>query len=160
MTPEREKFFASLPKKRVAAMGIIRDQTGKILIVKPTYRPGWLLPGGIAEEHESPKDCCLRELAEELGMKIRVIRLLVVDYKTSTDKYTEGLYFVFDCGRLSPAKIRKIKLPAKELSDYRFVTLPETKKLLVPALARRLINYPEVIKTGQTLYLEDGTKEG
>ncbi len=139
-------------------MGIICDDKGQILIVKPTYRPGWLLPGGIAEEHESPRDCCSRELFEELGIEIPVKRLLAVDYKGSTDKITEGLYFVFDCGHLSPRKISQIKLPAKELEDFRFVNLKEAKSLLVPALAKRLVNYPEMVKTGQTLYLENGAK--
>ncbi len=139
MSTELKDFYDKLPKKRIAAMGIIRNDAGKILIVKPTYRDKWLLPGGIVEQNESPWQCCTREILEELGIKVPPVRFLAVDYKAAkatTDKIIEGLFFVFDCGKLPAEKISRIRLPKKELSNYLFADLEEAKKLLVPALAK------------------------
>lgn len=39
---------------RVAAGVLIRDAAGRILLVKPTYKDGWEIPGGYVEPDESP----------------------------------------------------------------------------------------------------------
>jgi 8-oxo-dGTP diphosphatase len=41
--------------------------TGRVLLVKPTYRDHWALPGGYLEAGEYPQDGCARELHEGLG---------------------------------------------------------------------------------------------
>ena len=41
-------FHRSLPMKRMGAGAVIRDLDGNVLIVKPTYKDGWELPGGVA----------------------------------------------------------------------------------------------------------------
>lgn len=37
---------ATQARKRVAADVLIRDASGRVLLVNPTYKPGWDLPGG------------------------------------------------------------------------------------------------------------------
>ena len=51
---------------RVAAGALIRNPAGQILLVKPTYKDGWDIPGGYVEPGESPGAACLRELKEEI----------------------------------------------------------------------------------------------
>jgi 8-oxo-dGTP pyrophosphatase MutT (NUDIX family) len=51
-----------------------------VLVVNPTYKPRWELPGGAVEEDESPDTAAVREIAEELGIERTVGRLLTVDY--------------------------------------------------------------------------------
>ena len=41
-------------------------------MVKPVYRKGWSLPGGLIDRGESPADAVVREFMEELGLRIRV----------------------------------------------------------------------------------------
>ena len=41
--------------KVMGAAALIRDEAGNLLIVKPTYRDGWLLPGGMVEPEETSK---------------------------------------------------------------------------------------------------------
>lgn len=55
-------------RKRVAADALIRDRDGRILLVDPTYKPAWDLPGGMAEANEPPLDALRRELVEELDL--------------------------------------------------------------------------------------------
>ncbi|MET0144837.1 MAG: hypothetical protein ABW122_04260 [Ilumatobacteraceae bacterium] len=39
-------FYASLPGKHVSAGCLLRDEHGDVLIVKPTYKASWEVPGG------------------------------------------------------------------------------------------------------------------
>ena len=50
----------------VAALA--RNAQGQILLVKHTYQPGWMLPGGGVRRAEPPVEAILRELREEVGM--------------------------------------------------------------------------------------------
>jgi 8-oxo-dGTP diphosphatase len=49
---------------RMAAGIAIRDPGGRILLVRPTYKDGWDIPGGYVEPGESPAEACRRELKE------------------------------------------------------------------------------------------------
>jgi hypothetical protein len=62
---------ANQARKRVSADVILRDSGGRILLVDPTYKPDWDLPGGMAEANEPPAEALRRELREELGLDLR-----------------------------------------------------------------------------------------
>jgi 8-oxo-dGTP pyrophosphatase MutT (NUDIX family) len=47
---------------------LFTDRQGRVLVVNPTYKPRWELPGGAGEEDESPGTAAVREIAEELGI--------------------------------------------------------------------------------------------
>ncbi len=53
---------------RVSIKGIIRNDSGEILVVKE-HQDAWELPGGGLDHAESEYDCLKRELHEELGIK-------------------------------------------------------------------------------------------
>jgi ADP-ribose pyrophosphatase YjhB (NUDIX family) len=65
---------------RVAAGVLFRDQDGRVLLVKPTDKDGWDLPGGYVEPGERPKQAARREVREELGIGAQIGQLLVVDW--------------------------------------------------------------------------------
>src|SRR3989338_5585071 len=79
-------YFKSLPTKPIASGALIFDTQGRLLILKTTYRAGWIIPGGIVEVGESPIKACLRECREELCLDIKLGRLICLDYKIVTDK--------------------------------------------------------------------------
>jgi 8-oxo-dGTP diphosphatase len=62
---------------RMAAGIAIRDPGGRILLVRPTYKDGWDIPGGYVEPGESPAEACHRELKEEIGLDRELGTLLV-----------------------------------------------------------------------------------
>jgi 8-oxo-dGTP diphosphatase len=105
---------------------IIRDTSGRILLVKPTYKPGWEIPGGMVEANESPLQACLREAREEIELEVRLGRLLCVDYVGVEIAPFERLMFTFDAGIISDLEIAQIVLPPDELSEFRFSTLAES----------------------------------
>jgi 8-oxo-dGTP diphosphatase len=144
--------------QKVSASGcILRDYSGRILLVKPTYKPGWEIPGGMVEANESPVQACLREAREEIGLEVVLGRLLCVDYVGVQVAPLERLMFVFDAGVISDLEVAQIVLPADELSEFRFVTLAESQELLPERLALRVrqsliaLEHPP-----QTVYLENG----
>ena len=67
----------------MAAGVLFRSADGRVLLVEPSYKPNWEIPGGAVEADESPWDGAARELAEELGLRLPVGRLLVVDGTTA-----------------------------------------------------------------------------
>ncbi len=149
-------FYARLPKKRMAAGALFLDENGNILIVKPTYQIGWLLPGGVVEQDESPAKACTREVEEELSLKIHIEQLLCVDYTVKTDEKSESLQFVFQGGTLSQEQIASITLPETELSEYRFVKLEEALSLLNRHIALRLPPCIQALEQHAAFYLEEG----
>ncbi|HEY7349081.1 MAG TPA: NUDIX hydrolase [Ktedonobacterales bacterium] len=144
------------PKKRMAAGALFFNTSQKILIVKPVYRPFWLLPGGVVEDGESPRQACMREIKEELGLEIAVERLLCVDYKAQQTRREEGMEFVFFGGVLGEESLGQIRLQAQELETFQFVSLDEAVHLLNPWSAKRLPFAVKAQREEVTLYLEDG----
>ena len=111
-----DQYFASLARKRMAAGALFRDEDGRVLLVDPTYKPTWELPGGVVEKEESPHAACRREVAEELGLDRRPGRALVVDWVPSRSERPEGVIVVYDGGVLAPGEVAAITLPDGELA--------------------------------------------
>lgn len=44
------------------------EQAGKVVLVRHSYKSGWLLPGGAVEHNEPPAEAIVRELREEIGL--------------------------------------------------------------------------------------------
>jgi 8-oxo-dGTP diphosphatase len=158
---EEKKYFVSLPKKRMASGVLFFDKNNNLLIVKTRYKANWSIPGGVIEEDESPQQAALREVKEELGLKIKKIKFLVIDYidkKNSGYKYKlENIQFLFYGGVLSMDQIRQIKIPNDEIVEYRFVLASTAKSLLSGNLGKRLPFAIRAIKTNRPAYLEAGT---
>jgi len=46
----------------------IVEQAGRVLLVRHSYMPGWLFPGGSVKRGEPPAAAIIRELKEEIGL--------------------------------------------------------------------------------------------
>lgn len=148
--------FPDYPAKRMAAGALFWDDAGRLLIVKPTYRPDWLIPGGAIERDESPRAACEREVEEELGLQVPISTLLCAEYRRADGIKTENVQFIFLGGLLAPAAIAQIRLPPAELAEYRFAPLPEVLALLNERLAVRVPFALRAHEQGRVAYLEDG----
>jgi ADP-ribose pyrophosphatase YjhB (NUDIX family) len=143
-------------RKRVSADLLIRDVTEGILLVNPVYKPGWDLPGGMAEANEPPNMAIRREIKEELGLDIAPGRLLCVDWVPPHDPWDDLLAFVFDGGTLTPEQIASLRLADEELQAFEFCTIGQARERLRPRAWRRIAAALAALQTGQTLYLHDG----
>lgn len=49
---------------------LLTDQSDRALLVKPVYKDGWELPGGVIDPGETPWEAAVREIKEELGLTV------------------------------------------------------------------------------------------
>jgi 8-oxo-dGTP diphosphatase len=150
--------YQTLPKKRMAAGALFLNEKGNILIVKPAYRPEWLLPGGCIELYESPREACIREVLEELHLEVSLEKLLCVEYLSEEHEQTECIQFSFYGGVLSQKQIDDIILPSEELREYIFAPLEQAVCLLSLKLAKRVPYCIQALSENATIYLEDGRR--
>jgi 8-oxo-dGTP diphosphatase len=146
---DKKQYLNSLPRKRIASGAIIFNQKGELLMVKPSYKDYWSIPGGVVEKNESPYQACLREALEEIGIKIKIQRLVGVFYRYRRDLDDELIQFHYLCFPLSKEQIRKIKLAKDEIEDYKYVKVKD-----VPKYNQRLT---QVAKISAKLAKQDST---
>ncbi|MFB7115345.1 NUDIX domain-containing protein [Streptomyces sp. NPDC056190] len=146
------------PTAETVASGVLLfDERDRVLLVDPTYKPGWEFPGGVVEPGEAPARAGMREVAEETGIRLDdVPRLLVVDWEPPAPPAFGGLRFLFDGGRLDSAAAQRLLLPGPELRDCRFVTEREAADLLPPVRYARLRGALRARERGRAAYLEAG----
>lgn len=138
----------------MAAAVLFTDARGRVLVVKPTYKPGWELPGGGVDQDESPRAAATREVLEELGIHRTAGGLLVVDYVPGRRVRSEGLIVVFDGGTLEDTAA--LRLPADELSEWAFVEPRRLAEYLPARKARRAEAALAAREAATASYLENG----
>jgi ADP-ribose pyrophosphatase YjhB (NUDIX family) len=147
-------FTAELPAVPVSAGALIFDQAGRLLILKPTYKTGWTIPGGVMEaDGETPWDACRREVREECGLEVAGARLACVDFRPGRPGHPGGIRFLFDCGAAEDAALAAIRVQPEEIAEYRLVPMDDALALLRPPIRRRV---RAVTGHGECIYLENG----
>ncbi len=133
---------------------MIFDPAGRLLILKPTYKKGWTIPGGQVDAGgESPWDACRRETCEECGLVVERGRLACVDYLPPKPSRPGGVRFLFDCGTFPEPVFDGVVLQEAEIADYRLAALEEAFELLSGPLRRRI---SQCAGRDAFVYLEDG----
>lgn len=102
--------------------GMVVDGEGRILLIRPSYTPGWILPGGGVERGETARGALARELKEEAAVTLKGEPNLFGFYSLEKDFRGDHvlLYVVreFEVGAFAPSM---------EISEARFFdrqTLP------------------------------------
>ncbi|MFF8600870.1 NUDIX domain-containing protein [Streptomyces sp. NPDC015232] len=145
----------------LAAGVLLFDEDDRVLLVDPTYKPGWEFPGGVVEPGEAPARAGMREVAEEIGLHLDTVpRLLLVDWERPQPPGYGGLRLLFDGGRLPAADAGRLLLPGAELRAWRFVTEAEAADLLPPVRYARLRWALRARERGTVLNLEAGVPVG
>ena len=150
------QYQHKLNQKIVGAGAVLLNATHEIMILKPTYKDGWGLPGGAVENNESPLEGVIREIKEEIGLDIKEFDLMGIEYDHQQGERPENIQFTFFGGVLTDDQIHSIDLATHENSEFRFVATEVAVQLLRPYVARRLPFVLEAIKRGRFLYLENG----
>jgi 8-oxo-dGTP pyrophosphatase MutT (NUDIX family) len=143
-----------LPAIPVSAGALIFDGTGLLLILKPTYKSGWTIPGGVMEaDGETPWEACQREVREECGIDVRHGQLVCMDFRHPRPGKPGGIRFLFHCGVIDDVRLAAIVIQPEEVSEYRLAALPEALSLLRPPIRRRV---RAATSARGLVYLEDG----
>ncbi len=153
-----EQYVAGLNRKILGAGVLFRDAVGRVLLVEPSYKPDWGIPGGAVEADESPWAAAARELSEELGLDRPLGRVLVVDYLRPQDSLPECVVFVFDGGILDETDVTGMVFPDGEIISASFHTLAEARSKVKPLLADRLDAAVQAVEQRVTALCEQGRR--
>jgi ADP-ribose pyrophosphatase YjhB (NUDIX family) len=130
------------------------DERGRVLLVEPSYKVNWEIPGGVVEGGEPPWVAARRELMEEIGWDRTVGRLLVMDHGNSPDR----MLFVFEGGMVTEEEVAKVNFPDGEIVSAGLYTLEEAAQRVRPAMAGRLTAALEAVREETVVWTEHGEK--
>ena len=112
--------------------------TNKVLITKRQDVPIWTFPGGTREENENPIDCVVREIKEEIGLKVvKPIHFATYLLKNKCEKY---LYY-------SIYQKDNIVVDRYEVSGYKWISLDSVPKSIGLYNIEIINNFKNYIKT-------------
>lgn len=151
-------YYATLPRVLSAAGAVIRDTGGRFLLVQPSYRDHWEIPGGALDPGEDPRAAFQREVKEELGLDLAPGRLLAVDWMPERPGSRPPLVnFLFDGGTIPEDEARRtVRLDGDELTDWTLAAPGEWDALLPPHMVRRLHACGRALAQGTAVYLHHG----
>jgi len=73
--------FREYPQRPLVGVGVCVLEDNKVLLARRRSPPKigeWSLPGGAQEIGETIKECALREVREETGLEVRILKLIDV----------------------------------------------------------------------------------
>lgn len=129
-----------------AVLALIKNQNGEILLAKrnepgnPEVHKKWEFPGGKIEFGEDPENAVIREVKEETGLIVKIVRLLpkIYDNIWQASEYQSN-YQVFllsyECRiiggelNISDAKISELNFFSADAIDYS-QCLPKMKEII------------------------------
>jgi len=113
----------------LAADGIIFEK-GKILLVKRAIYPFsgyWVLPGGHVDYGERVEEALKREMKEELGIEVKIKKLIGVYSDPKRDPRYHTVSAVYLCQPIRQAQGGKICLD-REASEFKYFSLKNLPK--------------------------------
>jgi 8-oxo-dGTP diphosphatase len=120
----------------VPAAGVVIEKDNKILLVKRKYEPykgDWSFPAGFMEYDESPEQCAIREIKEELNVDVELDGLFGV-YSGKDDPRTHAILIMYW------AKIKKGELkPGDDAEEIRFFAKEEVPQNIAFLAHRQII---------------------
>lgn len=153
-----DQYVRSLNRKRMSAGVLFHGSDDRVLLVEPSYKPHWDIPGGAVEADEAPWTTAVRETREEIGLSLPLGSLLVIDYVPTGDRMPEGLAFVFDGGFVSDREVEKLPLTDSEIVSVGLYSMEVVAKKTKPSLAARIRTAIDAAKDGTVVLCENGER--
>lgn len=126
---------------RVSIKGLVRNEAGKILVVKENGRNYWDIPGGGMDHNESIKQAVAREMKEEVGLSrdftYRVIAVDDPDYLAPHDLWQVRLI-------LNVVPDDLVFYAGEDGDEIAFID-PETFKESISEVERRIYAYSQLL---------------
>lgn len=120
----------------IGVRGIITDEQGRVLLVRHNYgKRSWIFPGGGLKGGEAADVALIREMSEETGLEVEIVRLVGV--YLSYLAYKRDHVFVFEC-RQSGGALRQVGGEIAEADWFPAEALPEP---LAPGMRNTLTDW-------------------
>lgn len=135
----------------VGARAVVRDDAGRVLLIRRSDNGRWAVPAGAMELGESISDCAARELLEETGLRadgVTPYALYTGPAYTHTNMFgdTYQLFIVaFRVERWTGELVRV----TEETTDARFFGPDELPHELAPVVHETLTDLSAFERTGQ-----------
>jgi 8-oxo-dGTP pyrophosphatase MutT (NUDIX family) len=152
-----DEYVRSLHRKRMSAGVLFRADDDRVLLVEPSYKGHWDIPGGAVDANESPWATARREVREELGIDRAFTRPLVIDHVGDDGRMPEGIAFIFDGGLITEAEVGALELTDPEIVSAGLYHLDSAAHRLKASLAARLAVALQATHTGDLVLCDDGT---
>jgi len=124
--------------RTLGVRALVRDDAGRIALVRHTYADHWYLPGGGVKKGESFAAAALREVEEEIGLTgCAVERILGVYHSRREYKDDHIVLFVIR----APAGAAIEVHDAREIAETGWFALEALPADLSAATARRIAEY-------------------
>ena len=139
----------------MAAGSLFFDAQGRVLLVKPTYKPTWEIPGGIVSSTSSRCSAAGGRCRKKSAWRApsEACWWWITTSRRATK--TESLMFIFSGGVLSAQDIASIRLRSEELSEYRFFDAGSLPPEMTPTLRARVLAAWRQAGGAGGVYLED-----
>lgn len=114
------------------SVGVVIEKNGKFLLIDRKRFPFyWAGVAGHIESGETPKNAAIKEAREEVGLKVRKLKLLIKKRKFYQNPCRRGFkshyWWVFRVDFSGKVKTRK----KEEVKKYKWFTPEEIKKMAV-----------------------------
>jgi 8-oxo-dGTP pyrophosphatase MutT (NUDIX family) len=123
----------------VGVRGLVRDEGGRVLLVRHSYVDGWYLPGGGVERAETAFVAITRELDEEAGIILKRPPKLVGLYANFREFKSDHVALFL----VEPGSYERVARRSFEIAEYDFFApdaLPEGTTPGTRARIRELAN--------------------
>jgi ADP-ribose pyrophosphatase YjhB (NUDIX family) len=126
---------------------LIFNERNQILLVKEPEH--WETPGGRLKEAETPLECIIREISEELGAKVEIINKLPIFIRKKTkneNRIIDVLVIYFFGKLLTLPELKKQKMGREKIveigwftsNDIRNIQLNKAEEARLPQILKNL----------------------
>ncbi len=125
---------AIAPRRIHVSAAVITDAEGRLLLVRKAGTTAFMQPGGKPEPNETPAETLVRELAEEVGLRVDSDALEALGSFAASAANEPGFEVVADVFRVDIGSQRPE--PAAEIAELRWVTAGTASGIEIAPLAR------------------------
>lgn len=129
------------PDRPIAAVGVLIQDKDKVLLIKRGTEPGeglWSIPGGMIELGETAREAGKREVKEEIGLRVKLDRLIDVFDRIFLDEngVVESHYVIMD---FLGHPVGGVVKPTKEAKSYKWLKIDEADSFPTSEDIKRMI---------------------
>lgn len=120
--------------------GLVQRSDGKVLLCESHKWPGkYTVPGGHVELGETCEEALVREIREEVGLKIEVLDLLSIQQVIYPNEFWKRAHFIFFDYLCAANGIQTVKVDMEEIQNTVWVNPKDALDLKIDRYLRHFI---------------------
>lgn len=117
------------------------NDEGEVLLVRSPKWPGvdkYTMPGGHVEIGETIEEALKREIKEEVGLEVELVKFLTLQEAIFSKEFFKPKHFIF-LDYLCKSSTSDVKVDGKELQEHMWVNPKNALKLNIDSFTRKTI---------------------